>query len=68
MAKRTPMEGLRFGAWTVLDLFGYTKKGQALYMCRCDCGNYAFVRGDNLRLGRTHKCLTCAAVERWANR
>lgn len=33
-----------------------TRRGKALWKCKCDCGNYADVTGDSLRQGKTKSC------------
>ena len=46
----------RFGRLTVLRRAGSDASGQALWLCRCDCGNRTRVRGRSLRDGRTLSC------------
>lgn len=47
--------GNRYGKLTVVEYSG-TKHGKALWKCKCDCGNYTFVCGVNLRYGDTLSC------------
>lgn len=49
------MTGKRFGRWTVLER-DCLEKRNAYWICRCDCGNYGIVRGDELRDGRSGSC------------
>jgi len=46
--------GTRFGRLTVLSLA--TSKGQARWLCRCDCGTERVVTGRDLRRGDTSSC------------
>jgi len=54
--------GQRFGRLVVIRYRGYeTPKGtsdsrNALWLCKCDCGNKAVVRGTHLRSGETRSC------------
>ena len=47
--------GNRYGKLTVIEYAGI-KNGKALWKCKCDCGNYTFVSGINLRYGDTLSC------------
>lgn len=44
-----PMEGRRIGHWTVIERSGRDKKGNALWLCRCDCGERCIKSGVSLR-------------------
>lgn len=55
--------GQRFGNWTVIVLSHVYSK-RAHWLCRCDCGTVSVVRGDNLRLGKSNRCLNCRAFYR----
>lgn len=35
-------------------------KGDALWRCKCDCGEVREVRSGQLRRGEARSCLTCA--------
>lgn len=50
------LTGRRFGRLTVIGRAGSDKQGQAMWLCRCDCGTEKVVRGANLRHGRTRSC------------
>lgn len=51
------MTGARIGRWTVLERAGRRgDNGQALWLCRCDCGSTRVHSGSNLRRGRTLSC------------
>lgn len=49
--------GRRFGKWTVLT-FVRTQH----WLCRCDCGFEAVLRGANLSYGSTTQCQRCACT------
>ena len=59
-----------FGRWTVIRLIGRLR-GNALWLCRCECGNEQPVIGGALRSGHSKSC-GCynrqVASERWKNR
>ena len=50
----------RFGTLHVLKRSKRTDTaGRAFWICRCDCGRTAVIRGDNLRFGNTRQCSYC---------
>ena len=55
MRQRIDLIGKRFGK-VVVEKYMETKNGQAYYLCKCDCGNTAVLRGDTLRSGKTSSC------------
>ena len=50
------MIGKKFGKLTVIEECKERKRRYKVYKCKCDCGNIAIVRGDNLRNGHTRTC------------
>ena len=56
------LTGKQFGKWTVLKLAG-KKKGQGLWLCRCQCGNENIVNTYNLMHGRSKGCKNCSSFE-----
>ncbi len=48
--------GQRFGRLVVLKEFGSDKRGNILWLCKCDCGNEKVTRGERLRAGVTKSC------------
>lgn len=50
------LDGKRFGRLTALYLLGETKKGNAYWHCRCDCGNELDVPTRLLKSGNTKSC------------
>lgn len=61
------MAGWRFVRWTVLRHSGYTHRGSARWLCRCDCGAERELQGDQLRRGRSQSC-GCLTRELMAER
>jgi hypothetical protein len=55
--------GQRYGRWTVIALHPERSRWrEAMWLCRCDCGAEAIVRGGSLREGGTTNC-GCARRE-----
>jgi hypothetical protein len=48
--------GQTFGILTVVRRRASTKKGAALWLCHCKCGNTIVTNGNNLRRGNTKSC------------
>lgn len=49
--------GHRYGRLLVIEYAGLEKKKkQAMWRCKCDCGNEKIVRGTDLRSGQTKSC------------
>lgn len=46
----------RFGTLTVIKRNGIARNGSAVWLCKCDCGNYSEVRSCSLRSGHTRSC------------
>lgn len=59
------LTGQTFGRVTAIECFGRNKHGEALWLCRCDCGTETTVRGSHLRSGNTQSC-GCRQRERMA--
>lgn len=55
--------GMRFGKWTVLERTQLHQKGNARWLCMCDCGNTGVVRGNKLLSGASKTC-GCGKVDR----
>jgi hypothetical protein len=56
MSRIIDLTGQRFGKITVMEFYGTTKARQAIWTCRCDCGNEINVRASSLRNGDTKSC------------
>lgn len=50
------LTGKRFGKLTVLEKVSKTPKGQAIWLCVCDCGNLCNKRADVLKSGNSNSC------------
>lgn len=48
--------GSRFGRLLVLAVDHRTPRRRTMWKCRCDCGAYLVLAGDNLRSGNTSSC------------
>lgn len=51
-----PMEGKKFGRWTVISRDERPNKRRVYWICRCDCGTEKSVIGDSLRSGVSNSC------------
>lgn len=60
--KRIDLVGQKFGRLTVVSLAPVRKNGQAVWFCRCDCGNEKAVSSYVLRSGVSKSC-GCLRVE-----
>lgn len=54
MTAHLPLEGKRFGRWSVLSYAGDRK-----WLCRCDCGTAKTVDGHSITRGLSTGCLGC---------
>lgn len=54
-ARTVDLLGKRFGKLTVMEYAG-SKKGRAMWKCKCDCGNEAEVFSSYLQTGDTKSC------------
>lgn len=48
--------GRRYDMLTVIELAGRSEKGEALWKCRCDCGNEVIKPSKLLQEGKTMNC------------
>ena len=56
MSRIIDLTGQRFGKLIVIRFVGTTKARQAIWRCRCDCGNETDVKSSCLRNGDTRSC------------
>lgn len=63
MGRLIDLSGLRFAHLTVLDRAGSDSNSQALWRCRCDCGNIVCVRSRDLRSLHSRSC-GCLQIEK----
>lgn len=50
------IKGQKFGKLTVIDFSHKDKRGEAHWLCQCECGNQKTVSGSKLRSGNTKSC------------
>lgn len=53
---RIDLTGQRFGKLTALKNVGVDKHGNAIWLCRCDCGNESNFTTKDLRSGNSKSC------------
>jgi hypothetical protein len=56
MAATHDITGFRFGRLTAASRVGTDRHGNALWACRCDCGNSTVCVAHALRCGKTKSC------------
>ena len=56
MPKKIDMTGRTIGRLLVIEECGRDARGEALWRCRCECGNEVTVLGSNLRNEHTTSC------------
>lgn len=57
MGNLIDLTGQRFGRWTVLRLdHNNAPRGEARWICRCDCSTLRSVSGHDLRSGKSNSC------------
>ena len=56
MPKKVDMTGRPIGRLIVIEECGRSSNGEALWRCRCECGNEIVVLGSSLRNERTTSC------------
>lgn len=56
MRRPIDLTGKRYFRLTVIENAGKRKNGEAMWLCKCDCGNEIVTRGSLLRGGRTRSC------------
>ena len=50
------LSNMRFGRWLVLEVWGTSSAGNAIWRCRCDCGNIVNVVARSLVKGSSKSC------------
>lgn len=56
MSALKSMVGQKVERLEVIRRAGSSKRGQALWLCKCDCGNTVIIHGSTLRNGRSRSC------------
>ena len=64
---RAELVGKRFGRLIVMEYSQTNKHGQAMWKCKCDCGNEVIVPTVHLNTGHTQSC-GCYKAESTGNR
>ena len=72
MSKVRDLTGMRFGRLTVIEQHGFTERNkhgsrQALWLCKCDCGNYCEMESGTLTRKRNDHSCGCIAKEHLAD-
>ena len=67
MGKLVDLSGQRFGRLVVLERAGSDNNKNAMWRCRCDCGNTITTSGKRLRRGETQSC-GCLHRETFTNK
>ena len=67
MGKLIDLTGQRFGRLVVLERAGSDNNKNALWRCRCDCGNATITSGKRLRRRETQSC-GCLHQETFSNK
>ena len=56
MPKIRDLTGQTFGKLTVVSFAGSDKRGNAKWLCKCECGNEKVIAGGSLTSGNTKSC------------
>lgn len=56
MSKINDLTGQKYGKLTVIKYCGSNKRGRALWLCQCDCGNTKVILGNSLLSKLTLSC------------
>lgn len=56
MSKINDLTGKKFGKLTIIKYYGSNKNGRALWLCKCECGNYKIILGNSLLSKSTLSC------------
>lgn len=50
------LTGQHYNKLTVIEYVGKNRRGQSMWLCRCDCGNFTTVSSANMKAGSTKSC------------
>lgn len=56
MVKPDDLTGKKYNCLLVVERMQNTIEGRTVWKCLCDCGNYTYVRGSNLKNGSVKSC------------
>lgn len=59
MKETHDLNGQRFGHLVVLERSKRRTSANVQWLCKCDCGRFLIVRGDNLVTGHSTQCSDC---------
>jgi hypothetical protein len=62
--KAKNLVGQKFNKWTVLYRVGNYNNRDAVWRCKCDCGNESDVKSYYLTKNYSRQCITCGHTER----
>lgn len=60
MALAKDLSKKKFHKWTVVERDTATKKRNAHWICKCECGKIASISGNHLRRGNSKSCRRCS--------
>jgi hypothetical protein len=58
------MRGKKINRWTVISFDHFDNRGEAYWLCKCDCGNLKCVAGYTLRKKTSQGCIKCREIHR----
>ena len=67
MREMLKLDGMRFGRLTAIENVGSNPQGNAMWRCKCDCGNEVIANSQRLKCGKTKSC-GCLSSETTAAR
>ena len=56
MSKPIDLTNQKFNYWTVIERAENNKRGEAMWLCECECGTRKIVNGYSLRSGTSKSC------------
>lgn len=68
MGRVIDLAGQKFGKLTVLERSPNTRRGEVMWLCRCECGKESSRTSGALRYGRSTSCRKCASTKHGSSR
>ena len=56
MSKPIDLTNQKFNFWTVIQRAENNKRGETMWLCKCECGKQKIVNGYSLRSGASKSC------------
>lgn len=56
MGAKLDLTGKRFGRWLALKETDERRKGNVMWLCKCDCGTIRKISSNSLKMGRSLSC------------